>query len=168
MRRPSWALGAGVLALALAPAPALAGDPSGGLLDQVQKAGNGNSTTQQADSSATTKQANVNVPVSVLSKGANNGDVDQSNHAKPTAKSSKSQRHRAQHRPIPERVGVRRLLGPRLLFVGWREGRAGTVRLERQRDRSEGRLQGHDEAGQPQRAHRARVGLEVAWRPVSL
>jgi hypothetical protein len=88
MRRPSWALGAGVLALALAPAPALAGDPSGGLLDQVQKAGNVNSTTQRATSTATTKQANVNVPVSVLSKDANNGDVRQSNDAQTSASSS--------------------------------------------------------------------------------
>src|SRR5438309_913636 len=37
-------------------------------------------TGQEAESQATNKQTNLNVPVSVLSYGSNNGDVNQSNH----------------------------------------------------------------------------------------
>ena len=51
------------------------------LLSQEQSATNTNSTGQDAAASATTKQANLNLPVSVLSWGSNTGDVDQSNSA---------------------------------------------------------------------------------------
>ncbi|MFL5819044.1 MAG: hypothetical protein ACJ76L_15800, partial [Conexibacter sp.] len=59
----------------------------GGNLSQSQQASNDNSTDQKADSTATTKQANVNAPISVLSYGSNNGDARQSNDAKTIAKS---------------------------------------------------------------------------------
>ena len=52
---------------------------------QDQSASNTNSTEQNADSTAETKQLNVNAPVSILSSGSNNGDVDQSNDAHTTA-----------------------------------------------------------------------------------
>jgi hypothetical protein len=88
MRSIRTAVCASMLALALAPAAALAGDdPVGGTLDQVQQATNGNSTSQDAQSTATTKQVNVNAPVSVLSEGSNNGDVKQSNDATTVASS---------------------------------------------------------------------------------
>src|SRR4051794_18159329 len=91
MRSIRTAVCAGALALALTPTAALAGgDPVSGTLDQVQQATNSNSTSQSADSTATTKQANVNAPVSVLSKGSNNGDVDQSNDAPTGAASGNS------------------------------------------------------------------------------
>jgi hypothetical protein len=48
---------------------------------QDQSATNDNSTDQSADSSAETRQLNVNVPVSVLSWGSSNGDVRQGNQA---------------------------------------------------------------------------------------
>ncbi|MFL5816715.1 MAG: hypothetical protein ACJ76L_03850, partial [Conexibacter sp.] len=91
MRSIRTAVCAGALALALTPTAALAGgDPVNGTLDQVQQATNSNSTTQSASSEATTKQVNVNAPVSVLSKGSNNGDVDQSNDATTVASSQNS------------------------------------------------------------------------------
>jgi hypothetical protein len=47
-----------------------------------------NSTDQSADSSAKTKQANVNVPISLFSVGSNNGDVQQGNDAQTSSSSS--------------------------------------------------------------------------------
>jgi len=87
MKRTPLAACVSALALALAPGSALAGG-IGGVLDQAQQATNTNSTSQSADSSATTRQVNVNAPVSVLSKGSNNGDVEQSNKATTVAASS--------------------------------------------------------------------------------
>lgn len=57
-------------------------------IDQDQAAANNNRTKQRADADATTKQANVNIPVSVLAFKANNGDVTQSNDATTAAKAS--------------------------------------------------------------------------------
>src|SRR5690242_11028494 len=48
---------------------------------QDQYAKNDNSTGQKAYSDATTKQTNVNVPITILSYDSNNGDVYQSNKA---------------------------------------------------------------------------------------
>jgi len=88
MKSKAIALCASLLALGLTPAAALASDGgSNGTLDQVQQATNTNSTSQSAESTATTKQVNVNAPISVLSKGSNNGDVHQSNDATTVAKS---------------------------------------------------------------------------------
>jgi hypothetical protein len=89
VKRTTLVACASALALALAPTGAFASDggPVGSALDQVQQAANTNSTSQSADSSATTKQANVNAPISVLSKGSNNGDVHQSNDATTISKS---------------------------------------------------------------------------------
>jgi hypothetical protein len=58
---------------------------SGGDISQTQTGSNENRTYQDATSNATTEQKNVNVPISVLSYGSNNGDVDQSNQATTTA-----------------------------------------------------------------------------------
>ncbi|HET6449609.1 MAG TPA: hypothetical protein VFG31_10930, partial [Conexibacter sp.] len=65
---------------------------SGSSASQDQRAENSNETKQDASSSAETKQANVNVPISVLSKDANNGDVHQSNDAKTIATSENENR----------------------------------------------------------------------------
>ena len=62
-----------------------AASPAGSGIDQDQSASNDNSTDQGADATAGTRQLNVNAPVSVLSWGANGGDVDQSNDATTTA-----------------------------------------------------------------------------------
>jgi hypothetical protein len=56
------------------------GAPSGGI-DQDQSATNDNSTYQDASADASTKQYNVNAPITVLSPGSNKGDVSQSNDA---------------------------------------------------------------------------------------
>jgi hypothetical protein len=61
------------------------GHVPGPSIDQSQDGANHNATEQRAGAEATTKQANVNLPVSVLSWGANGGDVDQANHARTTA-----------------------------------------------------------------------------------
>jgi hypothetical protein len=53
-----------------------------------QSAGNDNHTSQNATSEATTKQFNVNAPISVFSVGSNNGDVKQGNDASTSARSS--------------------------------------------------------------------------------
>ena len=50
-------------------------------LGQRQEATNTNETSQDSSAAATTKQANVNVPIAILSPGANSGDVDQSNRS---------------------------------------------------------------------------------------
>jgi hypothetical protein len=50
-------------------------------IDQSQKARNGNETEQKADADVRSKQANVNMPISLLSLWSNNGDVEQSNKA---------------------------------------------------------------------------------------
>jgi hypothetical protein len=63
---------------------------AGSGIDQDQTATNDNTTDQRSDATATTKQANVNAPISVLSWGANNGDVEQSNDADTTAKAGNS------------------------------------------------------------------------------
>jgi hypothetical protein len=52
-----------------------------GRLQQDQAAANSNETSQDSSAEATTTQANVNVPIAILSPGANSGDVDQSNRA---------------------------------------------------------------------------------------
>src|SRR5438552_4133765 len=75
------AVGAGILALALGGAPAaMANEPVSGLT-QSQQASNNNGTKQDAGASATSKQANVNVPVNVLTNESGNGDVHQGNDA---------------------------------------------------------------------------------------
>src|SRR6202035_1488199 len=56
--------------------------------DVSQRGVNDNSTSQNAESEATTKQVNVNAPISVLSVDSNNGDVQQGNAADTSAKSS--------------------------------------------------------------------------------
>jgi hypothetical protein len=57
----------------------------GGSISQDQTGENTNSTYQDADADATTEQKNVNVPIAILSPGANGGDVNQSNEADTTA-----------------------------------------------------------------------------------
>jgi hypothetical protein len=80
MKRHHLAMAVSVLALAAAPSTALAGGGSlGGLVQQTQTATNSNETNQTANSTATSEQTNVNAPVSILSEGSNNGDVNQSN-----------------------------------------------------------------------------------------
>jgi hypothetical protein len=49
--------------------------------DQAQSGTNSNDTHQRANADAYTKQKNFNAPVSFLSFGSNNGNVDQSNKA---------------------------------------------------------------------------------------
>ena len=49
--------------------------------EQNQVGQNSNKTDQQSQASAWTGQLNLNVPISVLSPGANSGDVDQSNRS---------------------------------------------------------------------------------------
>jgi hypothetical protein len=49
--------------------------------DQAESGSNRNDTHQRASADASTKQKNVNAPVSILSFGSNNGYVDQSNQA---------------------------------------------------------------------------------------
>ena len=53
-------------------------------LDQSQTGQNSNTTDQQSEAAATTKQLNLNLPISLLSPGSNSGDVDQSNDADTT------------------------------------------------------------------------------------
>ena len=60
--------------------PGGAPDPVSSIL-QDQTASNTNSTDQDADATASTDQVNINAPISILSSGANGGDVDQSNQA---------------------------------------------------------------------------------------
>jgi hypothetical protein len=73
------AVGAGILALALGGAPAaMANEPVSGLT-QSQQASNNNGTQQDAGASATSKQANVNVPINVLTNESGNGNVAQQN-----------------------------------------------------------------------------------------
>jgi hypothetical protein len=64
------------------------GVKGGGNGDVSQSGKNENSTDQHAKSDAKTQQANINAPISILSFGANNGDVRQSNWADTKAKSS--------------------------------------------------------------------------------
>ena len=72
-----------------ADATATGGDASGGgdggdaaaTVDQGQTADLTNSTTQSGDAQVENRQINVNVPVAVLSPGANSGPVEQSNTA---------------------------------------------------------------------------------------
>ena len=52
-----------------------------GPIAQSQDATNGNETNQQSDANASTKQVNVNAPISILSWGANGGAVSQGNQA---------------------------------------------------------------------------------------
>ena len=54
---------------------------NGGAVDQSQDATNGNETNQHGDADASTKQVNVNAPISILSWGANGGAVSQGNQA---------------------------------------------------------------------------------------
>jgi hypothetical protein len=61
-------------------------------LDQRQQAANANETSQVSSAEATTEQANVNVPIAILSPGANSGDVDQSNRADTDVRSSNGNR----------------------------------------------------------------------------
>ena len=65
------------------------GHPSkdGGSSDIDQDAKNKNSTQQSSAAQASSEQKNINLPVSILSVGSNNGDVDQSNKANNKAKS---------------------------------------------------------------------------------
>jgi hypothetical protein len=53
----------------------------GGAITQSQDATNGNETNQHGDADASTKQVNVNAPISILSWGANGGSVGQGNQA---------------------------------------------------------------------------------------
>ncbi|MEX2439575.1 MAG: hypothetical protein WD739_06815 [Actinomycetota bacterium] len=59
----------------------------GGDVDQGQEAHNSNDTEQNSSASAGTEQTNINVPVSILSSGSNNGDVHQSNDGNTKAES---------------------------------------------------------------------------------
>src|SRR5262245_8191093 len=83
-----FALGGVALALALGNKPASASTLP--LIGQEQSGSNRNSTDQAADAQATTKQANVNLPISVLSWGSNGGAVDQSNQADTKASADNS------------------------------------------------------------------------------
>jgi hypothetical protein len=56
--------------------------------DVSQSGSNSNSTDQNATSTATTKQYNVNAPISLFSVGSNNGDVHQGNSADTHASST--------------------------------------------------------------------------------
>lgn len=80
MRRATIAL---LIALATmfggSAAGASTGSPLG--LDQSQVGNNTNQTGQQSKATASTDQLNLNIPISVLSPGANSGDVDQSNRS---------------------------------------------------------------------------------------
>ncbi len=94
MKRHCIAVAASLCAFALVPGTALAdtqdGGLVGGLVKQVQAVVNQNETTQTADSSATSQQTNINAPVSILSSGSNDGDVQQSNNANTSASSQNS------------------------------------------------------------------------------
>ena len=94
MKRHCIAVAASLCAFALVPGTALAdtgdGGLIGGLVKQAQTVVNQNETTQTADSSATSEQTNINAPVSILSSGSNDGDVQQSNNANTSASSQNS------------------------------------------------------------------------------
>jgi hypothetical protein len=75
-------LGAGQ-AGALAP-----GSPNGPVHGISQIGGNFNQTSQEAKSTAVTKQANLNLPISLFTVGSNDGGVYQSNGANTSAQSS--------------------------------------------------------------------------------
>ena len=74
-------------------ATASGGDATGGgdggdgtaVVDQGQSAGVSNDTDQSGDAMVENRQINVNLPVAVLSPGANSGPVEQSNEADNTA-----------------------------------------------------------------------------------
>jgi hypothetical protein len=88
----SWlAVVTSLCALAVAPSAALADTANGGvtgtLVHQAQSATNENKTEQTATSEASSEQVNVNAPVAVMSPGANDGDVHQSNQAETVAAS---------------------------------------------------------------------------------
>jgi len=77
-------------------------------LDQSQQAANSNETSQDSSAEATTKQANVNVPIAILSPGANSGDVDQSNRAETEVGSGNSNSsHQASTKPRRDRSTTR-------------------------------------------------------------
>ena len=57
-------------------------------ITQEQSASNTNSTSQDANATAETNHHNVNVPIAILSPGANGGDVHQSDRADTDATAS--------------------------------------------------------------------------------
>jgi len=84
MKRHWIAMATSACALALTPSVALAGGQHGSLgnlLEQSQTATNENTTEQSASSEASSRQTNVNMPISILSQGSNDGAVNQSNDA---------------------------------------------------------------------------------------
>jgi hypothetical protein len=89
MPRRWLAVATSLCALAVAPSAALAdtanGRVIGTLVHQAQNATNENKTEQTATSEASSEQVNVNAPVAVMSPGANDGDVHQSNQAETVA-----------------------------------------------------------------------------------
>ena len=81
--------------------------PGSGSIDQAQSGSNDNCTDQRADAEATTKQANVNAADQRARRwGANNGSVDQANHAATIAGASNTNGTDAVGEPGPE--GARR------------------------------------------------------------
>jgi hypothetical protein len=89
MKRHCIAVAASACALALTPSAALAGNnsgPLGGLIQQTQTATNQNITSQSATSEASSKQTNINAPISILSVGSNDGGVSQSNKGSASSK----------------------------------------------------------------------------------
>ena len=108
MKRHCMAVAASICALALAPSTALADGQGGGLLgglvSQTQAASNTNQTTQEANSTASNKQVNVNAPVSILSQGSNNGVVNQSNNGYTSSRANNQNADGAGKHPKPDRL----------------------------------------------------------------
>jgi hypothetical protein len=84
------ALAGGLLVLGGGAANAWEPSPDGATITQTQDATNTNTTDQTATANAETTQVNVNAPIAILSPGANNGDVDQSNTADTNATAGNS------------------------------------------------------------------------------
>ncbi len=84
-------------------------EKSKGCGDVSQSGSNGNETDQHAKSEASTKQVNVNAPISLFSVGSNNGDVHQGNSADTHAGSSNdngTQQSLGQNQSVVSGLGV--------------------------------------------------------------
>ena len=136
------------------------GSGTGGI-DQSQDATNGNETSQEAGADASTKQANVNVPVAILSWGANGGDVNQTNAADTKAYADNANGTDQGVDQNQDGQGRRCAAAP---ATAPRFDRPDAGRHQRQQHRPVGRRVGPHEAAQRQRADQhPQLGIE-RWR----
>ena len=130
------------------------------LISQEQSATNTNSTGQDAAAEATTKQANLNLPVSVLSWGSNGGDVDQSNSAgtKAYAANDNSTDQSVDQGQQAEAGSRGTSHAPKSAELGHRPGPVG---IQRQQHRARCGREGRHSPAQRERAReRAELGCE--------